>query len=226
MRAPEDARTPQNAEVSPGRSRPVIVMRRAVASSMAVPACHRSIGAIPRWRPGPRRVACAPMEEIDKPTELLAARDSAAALFASLRAWFAVPADVTLDLRAVDSAVAELGDPQLVMAMAMRKLQALHLLTTPGVRTTTDVVLTVIQDLERALLQAPNLHLKQAAAETDWDAALHALDAVPETAARPAPDPTGVHADEYAAFRAHHARLHEAARAVLHASEGEIRVLR
>ncbi len=105
------------------------------------------------------------------------------------------------------------------MAMAMRKLQALHLLTTPGVRTTTDVVLTVIQDLERALLQAPNMHLRRAAAATDWDAALQALD-----------EPTAagngeVADDEIASFRHAHAALHEAARAVLHATDGEIRTL-
>ncbi len=116
------------------------------------------------------------MEEIPKPSELLAARSSAEELFSLLRSWFDVPESVTLDLRAVDSAVAELGEPQLIMAMAMRKLQALHLLTTPGVRTTTDVVLTVIQDLERALLQAPNMHLRRWAAATGWDAALAALE--------------------------------------------------
>src|SRR5680860_582713 len=116
------------------------------------------------------------MDELPKPNELLAARTSAETLFGLLRAWFDVPMSVTIDLRAVDSAVAELGEPQLVMAMAMRKLQALHLLTTPGVRTTTDVVLTVIQDLERALLQAPAMHLKRSAARTDWDAALAKLD--------------------------------------------------
>lgn len=165
------------------------------------------------------------MEEIPKPRELLAARDSAAALFSTLRFWFAVPEQVTLDLRDVDSAVGELGDPQLVMAMAMRKLQALHLLTTPGVRTTTDVVLTVIQDLERALLQAPAMHLRRAAEATDWDAALVALDDDGEPGA---PDDRAPEQAEgvVEAFRAHHVRLHEAARAVLHASDGEIRVLR
>jgi hypothetical protein len=156
------------------------------------------------------------MEEIPKPDELLAARSSAQALFDLLCRWFDVPDAITLDLRAVDSAVAELGDPQLVMAMAMRKLQALHLLTTPGVRTTTDVVLTVIQDLERALLQAPNMYLKRSAASTDWDAALAALDA----------PPGGVDQDdEIARFRGHHQELRDAARAVLHASDGEIRTL-
>lgn len=163
------------------------------------------------------------MEEIAKPQELLAARTSAEKLFRLLREWFDVPEHVTIDLREVDSAVAELGDPQLVMAMAMRKLQALHLLTTPGVRTTTDVVLTVIQDLERALLQAPTMHLKHAAAETDWDAALAAL-AGNETGEEPDSD-AGFEDDEIDEFRRHHAELHEAARAVLHASDGQIRTL-
>jgi hypothetical protein len=157
------------------------------------------------------------MEEIPKPEPLLAARTSAEVLFTLLRKWFDVPHSITLDLRAVDSAVAELGDPQLVMAMAMRKLQAFHLLTTPGVVTTTDVVLTVIQDLERALLQAPNMHLRNAAAETDWDAALAALG---EPSEKPERDD-----DEIGTFRTHHMALHEAARAVLHASDGEIRRL-
>jgi hypothetical protein len=158
------------------------------------------------------------MEEIPKPRELLAARTAAEALFGLLRQWFDVPNSVTIDLRAVDSAVEELGEPQLVMAMAMRKLQALHLLTTPGVRTTTDVVLTVIQDLERALLQAPSMHLRRSAAATDWDAELA------ELANDVAPADGGAD-DELEAFRRHHAALHDAARAVLHASDGEIRYL-
>ena len=170
------------------------------------------------------------MEEIPKPSELLAARTAAEELFALLRQWFDVPDSATLDLRAVDSAVSELGDPQLIMAMAMRKLQALHLITTPGVRTTTDVVLTVIQDLERALLQAPGMHLKQSAAETDWDAefaaALGGAAAEPaagtDTGEALAEDEPG---DDIEAFRRHHMALHEAARAVLHITNGEIRVL-
>lgn len=164
------------------------------------------------------------MEEIPKPRELLAVRGAVEELFALLRSWFLVPEAVTIDLRAIDSAVAELGEPRLVMAMAMRKLQALHLLTTPGVVTTTDVVLTVIQDLERALLQAPAMHLRDTAASTDWDAELAALDEdddrAPVAPARPAETD-----DEITLFRTHHAALHEAARAVLHASDGRIRRL-
>jgi hypothetical protein len=159
------------------------------------------------------------MEEISKPRELLAARTSVEVLFGLLRDWFAVPAHVTIDLRGVDSAVGELSDPQLVMAMAMRKLQALHLLTTPGVRTTTDVVLTVIQDLERALMQAPTARLRTEAAGTDWDAELAALEQDPSPEGR---DETF---EEIERFRRHHASLHAAARAVLSASDGQIRVL-
>jgi hypothetical protein len=165
------------------------------------------------------------MEDIPKPRELLAARGAAEELFTLLRKWFVVPDTVTLDLLAIDSAVAELGEPRLVMAMAMRKLQALHLLTTPGVVTTTDVVLTVIQDLERALLQAPAMHLRDTAASTDWDAELAALDDGPDAtrvAEVEAPTTTD---DEITRFRTHHAALHEAARAVLHASDGRIRRL-
>lgn len=160
------------------------------------------------------------MEEIPKPRELLAVRTSAEVLFRLLRDWFDVPSHVVLDLRGVDSAVRELSDPQLVMAMAMRKLQALHLLTTPGVRTTTDVVLTVIQDLERALVQAPNTRLRTEAADTDWDAELAALEQEAATPESPVPQ-----TDEIETFRRHHSALHAAARAVLHASDGQIRTL-
>lgn len=167
-------------------------------------------------------------EPIAKPHELLAARTAAEELFSLLRAWFEVPDSVAIDLRAVDSAVEELSQPVLIMAMAMRKLQALHLITTPGVVTTTDVVLTVIQDLERALLQAPSMHLRDAAASTDWDAefaAMGGLGGSGEAGGAPqGPDGRGDSGDdEIAAFRTHHRALHDAARAVLRASDGQIR---
>jgi len=165
------------------------------------------------------------MDDIPKPRELLAARGAAEELFTLLRKWFVVPDSVTIDLAAIDSAVAELGEPRLVMAMAMRKLQALHLLTTPGVVTTTDVVLTVIQDLERALLQAPAMHLRDTAATTDWDAELAALDDEADATRKAASDPSSMVDDEIMRFREHHAALHDAARAVLHASDGRIRRL-
>ena len=60
----------------------------------------------------------------------------------------------------------------MIAALAMRKLQALHLISTPGVRTTTDVVITIVQDLDRALVQAPVMRLRLEAETTDWDAAL------------------------------------------------------
>ncbi|SRR5690606_6725281 len=160
------------------------------------------------------------LEPLPKPSEMLAARPAAELLFDHLRRWFDVPPEVTLDLTTIDSAVGELGDPHLVMAMAMRKLQAFHLLTTPGVVTTTDVVLTVVQDLERALQQAPRLYLRDAAESTDWDAELAALDL--DDGERVGAALTDA---EIERFREAHAALREAARAVLRVSEGRIRRL-
>ena len=150
---------------------------------------------------------------IAKPDELLALHGVTTEMFATLRRWFDVPERVTLDLREVDSAVVELGDPVLIAAMAMRKLQALHLLSTPGVRTTTDVVVAIVQDLQRALLQAPSMRLRLAASSADWDA---------ESDAPADADEADADADR---FRALHTLLLAAMDAVWNASEGEIRFL-
>ncbi|HEY8545354.1 MAG TPA: hypothetical protein VIL36_09920 [Acidimicrobiales bacterium] len=162
---------------------------------------------------------------LPKPDALLALHDVTAELFARLREWFGVPDEVTLDLSGVDSAVGELGDPLMVAALAMRKLQALHLLSTPGVRTTTDVVVTIVQDLDRALIQAPSSRLRVQAETTDWDAEFAALD---EGKLLDENDSAPVDADEVdpevERFRMLHAQLHRAARAVLEASEGRIRI--
>jgi len=198
-----------------------------------------------------------PIPTVPKPDELLALHDVTTELFQTLRRWFAVPPSVAIDLREVDSAVAELGDPLMIAALAMRKLQALHLLSTPGVMTTTDVVITIVQDLDRALIQAPNMHLKLLAAATDWDAAFEELNV--ETgddrsdiadATDPAFDGTAISQSDHPArrhpveapgsdvpidpsqadpeterFRLLHAKLHDAAFAVIELSEGEIRYL-
>jgi hypothetical protein len=157
--------------------------------------------------------------EIPKPDELLALHGVTAELFDQLRRWFDVPTHVTIDLTAVDSAVTELGDPVLIAAMAMRKLQALHLLATPGVRTTTDVVVSIVQDLQRALLQAPSMQLRRRAEAADWDAELASLDdldAGPETA-----DDRDLEVER---FQAMHALLVVAVEALIAASDGEMRV--
>jgi hypothetical protein len=164
---------------------------------------------------------------IAKPDELLALHGVAAHLFAILRRWFDVPPSISLDLTAVDSAVVELGEPRLIAAMAMRKLQALHLLSTPGVRTSTDVVVAIVQDLQRALVQAPAMRLKLQAATTDWDAALRDLDdGAPAPAGVGGAPTAGDDADpEVDEFRALHALVIVAVEAVIAASEGEIRYL-
>ncbi len=163
------------------------------------------------------------MQTLPKPDELLALDSVTAELFDTLRRWFAVPDHVRLDLRAVDSAVRELGDPVLVAAMAMRKLQALNLLATPGVTTTTDVVVTIVGDLDRALVQAPVMRLRLAAERADWDAELAVLEGGDLVASGEPPGAVDAVDDEVERFRQLHARLHEAVRAVIEASEGEIR---
>lgn len=165
-----------------------------------------------------------PTLTVAKPDELLALHDVTEELFGTLRGWFDVPASVRIDLAEVDSAVAELGDPQMIAALAMRKLQALHLLATPGVRTTTDVVVTIVNDLDRALIQAPAMRLKRRAEATDWDAALADLADLGEAGSG---GPTDAFQSDPEADRFHelHSRLHDAVLAVLEASEGEIRYL-
>lgn len=161
------------------------------------------------------------METIPKPDELLALHSVTEILFDTLREWFDVPDRVSLDLETIDSAVEELGDPQMIAAVAMRKLQALRLLSTPGVKTSTDVVVAIVQDLNRALLQAPVMRLRVAAQHTDWDAAFEELMDDPGEGPA-APDQSDEEAEQ---FRALHAKLHEAMVAVVRASEGEIRLL-
>src|SRR5690625_2859443 len=110
----------------------------------------------------------APAGPIAKPDELLLLHSVTLELFDMLKDWFEIEDRVALDLTSIDSAVSEMGEPQMVIALAMRKLQALHLLATPGVKTVTDVVVAIINDLERAMVQAPNMWLKERAASTDW----------------------------------------------------------
>jgi hypothetical protein len=159
---------------------------------------------------------------VPKPDELLALHGVAEELFDLLRTWFGVPPAVSLDLAAVDSAVRELGDPQMIAALAMRKLQALHLLATPGVRTTTDVVVTIVQDLQRALLQAPRMRLQVRAADVDWDAELAGIGTLDDA---PAPHEATDRDAELERFRELHGLVHLAAAAVVDASDGEIVVL-
>jgi hypothetical protein len=162
------------------------------------------------------------MGDVAKPDELLALHSVAAELFDTLRRWFAVPDEVSIDLLAVDSAVAELGDPQMIAALAMRKLQALHLLATPGVRTTTDVVVAIIQDLQRALLQAPRMRLQVRAATVDWDAELLELDGADDTDSADIASEATDRDPEVDRFHVLHSRIHDALVAVLEASDGEI----
>lgn len=163
---------------------------------------------------------------VAKPDELLALHDVTGEMFVTLGRWFSVPSSVALDLSDVDAAVAELGDPVMIAALAMRKLQALRLLSQPGVRTTTDVVVAIVTDLDRALIQAPAMRLKLQAASTDWDHELAGLAEPPSGQASGSEPAIPASADEddpdAERFKELHGRLHAAMFAVIQASEGEI----
>jgi hypothetical protein len=92
------------------------------------------------------------------------------------------------------------------------------------VRTTTDVVVAIVQDLQRALIQAPSMRLKLAAASTDWDAELASLDH-PAGSARAAPAAADEADPEADRFRVLHGLVNVAMEATLVASDGEIRTL-
>jgi hypothetical protein len=160
-------------------------------------------------------------EALPKPPELLALSEVTTELFETLKDWFDVPSALVLDLSAVDSekVVREMAEPAMIAALAMRKLQALHLLATPGVRTSTDVIVTIVQDLTRALLQAPVMRLRVAAERTDWDAALAGLTDAGDIAA---PDATTAVDPETERFEVLHSALHIAVQAVVDLSDGEI----
>ena len=158
---------------------------------------------------------------ISKPDSLLALHDVTEILFNTLREWFDIESTITLDLKEIDSAVIELGKPEIIAAMAMRKLQALRLISTPGVLTTTDIVIAIINDLDRALLQAPSMYLERKADRTDWDQALANLeDSVLEETKSSKNNKIDTDIEK---FQRQHALLHVAVQSVVEAAEGEIR---
>ena len=156
------------------------------------------------------------LNPIPKPDSLLALHTVAENLFNTLRKWFDVKPSVIIDLSEIDSAITELGESEMIAAMAMRKLQALHLIATPGVITTTDVY-------KRQLLQAPSMFLERKATQTDWDKEFESLngenDALNFPLASDQIDP------EIQEFQLQHASLHEAVQDVVEAAEGEICLL-
>ena len=161
------------------------------------------------------------LNPIPKPDSFLALHTVAEKLFNTLRKWFDVQRNVTIDLTKIDSAVTELGESEMIAAMAMRKLQALHLIATPGVLTTTDVILAIINDLDRALLQAPSMFLERKATQTDWDKEFESLNGENDSLNFPiASDQIDPEIQE---FQLQHASLHQAVKDVVEAAEGEIR---
>lgn len=162
------------------------------------------------------------IEALPKPDEVLALHGVSTDLFNLLRTWFGVPEKMQLDLTEVDSAVIELGEPQMIAAMAMRKLQALNLIATPGVLTATDVVVSLVNDLNRALIQAPSMYLSQKAESVDWDNAFATLEGLEESSDDGPQSSTDMD-PEIDRFEELHALLHDALISIVEASDGEIR---
>ncbi len=163
---------------------------------------------------------------IAKPDELLALHRIAEELFDVLKRWFDVPDSVPLNLVDVDAVILEMSDPVMIAALAMRKLQALRLLATPGVRTSSDVVLAIVNDLERALVQAPVMRLKLRASTVDWDVAFAQLEVGEHPSSGGHLPHEVTEADPEADyFRELHAGVHAAAFAVFEVSNGEICLL-
>lgn len=158
---------------------------------------------------------------LPKPTELLAVHGIAIELFSTMKRWFIVPDRITLDLSSIDAATREMGNPTMIAALALRKLQALALIATPGVRTTTDVVINMIQDLDRALIEAPFSRLRLDAETADWDAELEAMSEHPS---RRVPSSALQGDPEHDRFIELHSALRDAVTAVYKASDGVIRI--
>lgn len=114
-----------------------------------------------------------------KPAELLAMASVSRKLFDYLKSWFDVPNTLVIDLSCIDSedAIRSMQNRQMVAGFAMRKLQALHLISTPGIPTRADVVLMLIDSALQALLEAPRGHLTRQIATVDWDREWKVLDA-------------------------------------------------
>jgi hypothetical protein len=90
-------------------------------------------------------------EDRPKPPELLSLYAATAEAFGMLKEEFQVPDTYELVLHNVDAAEPFLRSTLDIAAITMRKIQALRWVTTPGVETANDVVVTLAADLLRAI---------------------------------------------------------------------------
>ena len=94
----------------------------------------------------------------DKPAPLCDLADPVGEVFPIVKAWFHVPDCVHLNLSDVDVAEGEMFEAGMVAAVTLRKIQALRLLSRPGVETSLAAILSLISDVRSALggmLQQP-----------------------------------------------------------------------
>ena len=86
-----------------------------------------------------------------KPSELLSLYHTTSDVFTILKEEFRVPDTYEIKLHHIDAAEQYLNETLDIAAVTLRKIQALRWVATPGVETTTDVVVALAADLQRAL---------------------------------------------------------------------------
>lgn len=90
-------------------------------------------------------------EDRSKPFELLSLYEITADVFEILKQEFKVPDIYELRLHHVDAAEQFLAETFDIAAVTLRKIQALRLVSKSGIETTSDVVVALAADLQRAL---------------------------------------------------------------------------
>ncbi len=90
-------------------------------------------------------------KRIKKPAELTKLITSAPELFELLKRWSAVPDQIAIDLRAIDTGVESMQDPMMVTAFALRRLQAIYFAAQDGVVTRTDICIQQIVGMDASL---------------------------------------------------------------------------
>jgi len=91
-----------------------------------------------------------------KPADLVALRGLLTSLFAALKNAVGVEDSHTFRLDTIDCADEALTSYNDVAAFTLRKMQALHYVATPGVRTSNNVVMILASDLNLSLGELAN----------------------------------------------------------------------
>ena len=96
------------------------------------------------------------LNPIPKPDSFLALHTVAEKLFNTLRKWFDVQPNVTIDLTEIDSAITELGESEMIVHGNAKTPSATFDRNSRSFNHNR-CILAIINDLDRALLQAPSM---------------------------------------------------------------------